>query len=103
MPFDFHHRSPQKKDAILGIKMPFNYTIAGPIPLTTTAGQWAGRTGMKCTLEAVDQETNNSLFMVIEKYDDPIAKAMCNSFAASHIPNWMVTKSQFWGHFDVLQ
>lgn len=73
----------------------FNYMIAGPIPLTTTAGQWAGRRGTICTLEAVDQDTNDSLFMVIEKYDDPIAQAMCNSFAASHTPNWIATNPNF--------
>jgi hypothetical protein len=73
----------------------FNYKIAGPIPLTTTAGQWAGRTGTRSILEAVDQYTNDSLFMGIAKYDDPIAQAMCNSFAASQTPNWVAFNPNF--------
>jgi hypothetical protein len=72
----------------------FNYKIAGPIPLTTSS-QWAGRTGTRCTLDAVDQDTDDSLFMLIAKYDDPIAQAICNSFTDTQTPNWVATNPNF--------
>jgi hypothetical protein len=66
----------------------FNREISDPSSFSGE-GDFTGMNGMGCSLKATDEDNGEYLWVIIQKYDTPVAQAATKIFTDSRTPDWI--------------